>query len=291
MNKGTWKKSLIVCHMEYGRWLTDHKMILLLLPMVFLKSTVIDGFYRMSRAVGAGFHILEPFIAMWNSQGYSLLLICFYLLMLGDYLKGNGLLKQIIYYAGRKKWIGGQLLFLAASSGSYMLFWLVSSVLVSFPQGYFGTLWSRLVMEYALLFPERAESMEAQLITGKLFRQLPPLEGFLHSFFLNWIYLFLLGEVLLLFYVLHIRKAGLAAAFLIVGAGTGASLMAGRIKWFFPAAHAGLSQHFTDYFREELFSLKASYLAGVIAILLLAVLICFLAKGIRFSDMEDERNA
>ncbi|MCH5270907.1 MAG: hypothetical protein J1E83_09185 [Lachnospiraceae bacterium] len=290
MNRMAWKRSLIVCRMEYGRWLTDHKVVLILLPMVFLKSTVIDGFYSMSRDMGANYNLLEPFIAAWNQVALSLLLICFYLLLIGDYMKGSGILKHVFYFAGRKNWIRGQLLFLILSSGSYLFFWLLLSVLISVPHGFIGNTWSNVVTDYVFRFPYKAASLEAQLIEGNLFRQLSPLAGLLHTFLLNWLYLILLGELVALCFVLHIRKFGIAVAVLVVGAGTGASLVAEKIKWFFPAAHAGLAQHFTEYFREEIFSLKGSYIAGVITVVVLAVLICHLAKRIRFSDMEDEKN-
>ncbi|MBD5478035.1 MAG: hypothetical protein HDR14_01900 [Lachnospiraceae bacterium] len=290
MSKANFKKSLTVCTMELSRWFGSSKMILLLLPAVFVKQTVLDTYKSMSLEMGAHSNLLEAFIAVLNNKGIALLIICFYLFLLSDFMKGSGLLKNVIYCAGRRNWIRGQLEFIFCSSGIYLLFWLFFCSILSISYGDISNKWSRVVTDYVSMFPQNADSFGAGLIEGSLFRQMSPCLAACHSFLLNWMYLILLGELIALFFVLHLRKYGVAAAALLVAAGTGAALAFGKWKWLFPAAHTGLAQHFTDYFRKEIFPLKYSYLLGMVLVILFAVMIYRLAGGISFSDVEDERN-
>lgn len=290
MSKTDFKKSLTVCGMELSRWFGSSKMILLLLPAIFVKQTVLDAYKGMSLEMGVNSNILEAFIAVLNNNGIALLIICVYIFLLSDFMKGSGLLKNVIYCAGRRNWMRGQLGFVFCSSGIYLLFWLLFCSIFSISYGEIGNEWSSVVTDYAALFPQKADSFGATLIGGSLFRQMSPCLAACHSFLLNWMYLILLGELIALFFVLHLRKYGIAAAALLVSAGTGAALAFGKLKWLFPAAHTALAQHFTDYFRKEIFPLKYSYLLGAVLIVLLAVMVYWLAGGISFSDVEDEKN-
>lgn len=259
-------------------------MIILLLLLLFLKNQVIDTFRDMSLEIKGAYNIIEPFMAICNNNGCSLLIVLFYLLLLSDFAKNDGLMQTIIYYSGRKNWILGQFSFVVCSAGTYLLFLLLCSTMISIPNGAIGNTWSYVVQNYASTFPGKANSFGAQLITGNLFRQLSPLHGLISSFLLHWMYLIVIGEIILLFFVFHLKKYGITVAAFVIAVGTATSLVSEKMKWFFPAAHVNIAEHFNDYYREMIFPLSYSYIAGIVTIGLLLLLIYFLGNGINFED-------
>lgn len=265
-------------------------MIMIALLLLFMKNQVLDTFRYMSVEMKALCNIMEPFIAICNNSALSLLVVIFYLLLLSDFMKNDGLMQNIIYYAGRKNWIMGQFLFVVCSAGTYLLFLLLFNSIISIQNGYFGNTWSYVVQDYASTFPEMADSFGAQLIKGNLFRQLSPFRAITHSFLFHWMYLIVIGEIIILCYVYHLKKYGLTVAAFIIGAGTATTLVSEQIMWFFPAAHVNLAGHFNDYYRKMIYPIKYSYIVGFISIVILALILWLRADGITFEDTIENVN-
>lgn len=290
MNKILFKKSLIVSNMDYMKWLTDKKMVLMLILLSFIYTQVLDIFKEMSTNMKESYHFFEPFISLGNNIGFSLLLVSFYLILLSEFMKKSEQDYMIFFYSGKKAWIIGKFMFLLRSSFTYLCIILVFTCVFSLKSGYFGNEWSRVVLEYTKEFPEKIGTHGTEFIDGRLFRQMSVVRAFVNSFFLNWLYLIILGQVIMVFFIFHRGKYGVMASALLFGIGTGTAILNNTIKWIFPSAHSNLAYHYNDYLRELNFSVTITYILEVSFIVTIFALLIYFSKNISYLDF-DENNS
>jgi len=279
-----------VLKIEYIKWITNKKMVLLLILLAFTKTQVLDTYESMGIKMQKPYNVLEPFIAMCNQLGFSLLIILFFLLILSDFMKNSDLDHTIFFYAGKRPWITGKFMFLLSSSFTYLALLFVFTFIFSIKNGEIGSNWSSVTLDFLNVFPEKVGSYGSEFIDGRLFRQMSLTDASINSFFLNWIYMIILGEVIMILFVLHHKKYGVITAALIVGVGTGVSLLENKIKWLFPSSHANLSTHYQDYFREKNFPVSMTYIIEISFIIIVFFIIVYLSKKLTYFDFE-ERNS
>jgi hypothetical protein len=114
------------------------------------------------------------------------------------------------------------------------------------------------------------------LLPGNLYHQMGPMDAVMGSCFLLFLYLTLMGTVLLATSLLRIKFLGIATNASLLLVGTGFVVLDSSWMWAFPSAHALTWVHFTPYFRVPVCPLWTSWLyfsMGAIIMIVLAILI------------------
>ena len=147
---------LAVARTEYLRWLTDPRVIIVGVLLVFMRSLAVEPLLERAVKFGEKLNILEPFVAVGNSGMLVMLMPCVFLILISDYPKMTGSTLFFIRRTGKTNWFWGQVLFLLMAIATFLLAVLVGSMLVS--GGVFADSWSNTVTKYAARFPNEADS-------------------------------------------------------------------------------------------------------------------------------------
>lgn len=257
------------------KWIINPRMTVAVAMIVFVWSFAIDPLIGISKEMNSPLNIIEPFIAVFNSRTLCLVTPAVYVFLISDYphLDRNSLF--ILHRVHKREWVMGQFLFFVVSSFIYMSVIFIFSVIPNAINSFTANGWSLVVTRYGIYNPEKAYSFAVNLITKELYNQIAPFQGALLSFVLNWLYMILLGTVLLLFHVLNLRKIGVPVLISIIAMGSALGVFRSQGMWFFPMAHTMISLHYTEYLKEPVVSLEASfmYFGGLILTVLIISLL------------------
>ncbi len=257
---------------EFEKWITDSRMILLVILMLFSYESVTKPLLSMADMMHEPLNILEPFIALLNSPLLLLLIPMTFLTINSDFPRTDGSSMFFISRIGRKEWIMAQILFAVAAEGIFLLMLFIGTLLPQIGASEWSLSWSLPVRQYAYYFPKEAKSYPATLITGRLYNQTRVVEAAAMGVILQWMNMTMLSLLMLLFWILRKKKLGLFIAMGSLGAGTAAAMLEGKLEWLFPSAHTALYLHYTKLLRKSVFPLPLSVayfalLTGVLLIL------------------------
>lgn len=257
------------------KWIINPRMTVAVAMIVFVWSFAIDPLIGISKEMNSPLNFVEPFIAVFNSRTLCLVTPAVYVFLISDYphLDRNSLF--ILHRVHKREWVMGQFLFFVVSSFIFMGLIFIFSVLPNAVNSFNANGWSLVVTRYGIYNPEKAYSFAVNLITKELYNQIAPFQGALLSFVLNWLYMILLGTVLLMFHVLNLRKTGVPVLISIIAMGSALGVFRSQGMWFFPMAHTMISLHYTEYLKEPVVSLEASfmYFGGLILTVLIISLL------------------
>lgn len=242
------------------KWIINPRMTVAVAMIVFVWSFAIDPLIGISKEMNSPLNFVEPFIAVFNSRTLCLVTPAVYVFLISDYphLDRNSLF--ILHRVHKREWVMGQFLFFVVSSFIFMGLIFIFSVIPNAINSFNANGWSLVVTRYGIYNPEKAYSFAVNLITKELYNQIAPFQGALLSFVLNWLYMILLGTVLLLFHVLNLRKTGVPVLISIIAMGSALGVFRSQGMWFFPMAHTMISLHYTEYLKEPIMSLSSSFL-------------------------------
>jgi hypothetical protein len=271
------RKMLLHARMEYLLWLTNPRISIFLVILVLIHSLVIQPLHEASEQIGYPFHLLEPIVALCNSTLILLILPIGFLILLADFPRmDHGFLLQL-YRVGRLNWVLGELMYLCIAAITYLLGVIIGTMLCSLPYvPIVGSNWSIVATDYTAILKDDALKTVAMLLPGNLYHQMGPMDAVMGSCFLLFLYLTLMGTVLLATSLLRIKFLGIATNASLLLVGTGFVVLDSSWMWAFPSAHALTWVHFTPYFRVPVCPLWTSWLyfsMGAIIMIVLAILI------------------
>lgn len=271
-NEFSFRKSFLYAKVEYIHWLMRPKMCILLILCVFIARMIVMPVSGASLEMGKRFSVLEPFIALGTSGTVMLILpLCYMVLMAGypEFRTGGW---YYIGRIGRLNWLVGQLLFGIGSVTSFVLFLAVFTVGISSFHAEWSFQWSDFCTKYTLVYPDRAGDFVSSLFPKNLYNQMSLGKAVLHTYLLLMLYLFLILLILMLGNLFKQRVSGVFLAGGIISAGTALCSIRSGAMWLFPMAHSVIWLHYTEYFRQKVFSVRASYILFGMAIALLILL-------------------
>jgi hypothetical protein len=256
-------------------------MIIAVAAAIFIWNFAVSPLVKLSVEMNSPLNIVEPFIAVINSKALSLIIPSVFLVLISDYPRIDRNSLFMLQRVNKNEWVIGQVIFFIFADITYLLFTFLSCILPLQTKAFFINGWSLVVTKYAFLFPDKASSFAATLITKELYNQMPPFESVMSSFLLAFMYLLFISMLLLLFYVVNIKKLGIVASVSIIAVGSALCIIKATGMWVFPAAHTMLYLHFTQYFKEPVLSIRTSFLyfAGLLIIIFILCLIF-----IKFTD-------
>ncbi|MCH5209098.1 MAG: hypothetical protein J1F04_09450 [Oscillospiraceae bacterium] len=267
---------------EYVSWITNPRVVILGVLLIFIKTLAIDPLSNRAEKFGEKMIFWEPFIAVGNSQMLMLFIPLVFLMLLSDYPKLGGNALFYISRIGKRNWLCGQILFLIMAIGTFMAAILGASIL--FSGGRFGDNWSDAVTKYGARFPAEAYNFDSQLLPSNLYNQIPMITAVVQTFVLMSAYLLVLALTIYALKICFNNSSGLAAAVGVIAAGTASTMFGTGLRWALPASNTIVWMHYTEILSEPVYPVWASF-AYFGAVLAALVALNFTAlKKLKFTE-------
>lgn len=273
-----------VARTEYVKWITNPRIIIMGVLLVFMRSLAVEPLLERADKFGEKLNAFEPFIAIGNSGMLVMLMPCVFLILISDYPKMTGNTLFFIKRTGKANWFLGQILFICMAITTFVMVVLFGGMLVS--QGFSGLEWSNTVTKYSARFPMENGNFASQLIPSNLYNQMSLLSSVLQTAVLVSLYLFLLSMVIYFFKLIHIQALGLLVAVFIVAGGAMTFSLNIDIMWAFPMANTLVWLHFREILSSDVFSLFYSYIYFFISIVLMLFINIIAVVKLQFFNIE-----
>ena len=257
-----------VARTEFVGWITNPRVIILGVLLIFIKTLAIDPLTARAERFGDTMIVFEPFIAVGNSGALTLFIPLVFLVMFSDYPKLGGNSLFYISRTGKTAWLCGQILFLIMAVTAFLGAIFAASML--FSGGHFGTEWSEAVRKYAARFPEEAYNFDSQLLPSNLYNQIPMMTALWQTSVLLAENLLVYALIIYLLKMMFSSSVGLAGALIVIALGTATTSLYSPIKWAFPTANAIIWLHYEEILRAEIYPMWASF--AYFAVLLAALI-------------------
>ena len=277
------KQIMSAARTEYVGWITDPRVVILGVLLIFIKTLAIDPLSGRAEKFGEKMIFWEPFIAVGNSGMLAMFIPLVFLILLSDYPKLGGSSLFCISRIGKRNWLCGQILFLIMAIGTFMAAILGASIL--FSGGRFGDNWSDAVTKYNARFPAEAHNFDSELLPSNLYNQIPMITAAVQTFVLMSAYLLVLSLVIYALKILFCNSSGLAAAVGVIALGSVTASLGTGLRWAFPTSNTIVWLHYTEILSTPIYPVWASfaYFAGVLAVL---IVLNFLAlKKLKFTEV------
>lgn len=281
----TLKCILYAAKSEYVKWITNPRVIIVGVLLVFMRTLAIDPLLERAEKIDSPLNIFEPFVATGNSGMLVMLMPCVFMVLISDYPKMTGNTLFFIQRTGRINWFMGQIVFVLMAIVSFLCTILAGSIILS--KGEFLSNWSDAVTKYAARFPHEADSFTAALLPSNLYNQIPVDTAVFQTLLLLCAYLFLLSMIIYFFKLIHIRSFGLFAAIFTVAAGVVTCSLKTDIMWIFPMANTLTWLHYEEILAEPAVPIWYSYIYFCAAIVISVILNIEAVKRFRFTSIEE----
>lgn len=257
-----------VARTEFVGWVTNPRVIILGVLLIFIRTLAIDPLTARAERFGDTMIVFEPFIAVGNSGALTLFIPLVFLVLFSDYPKLGGNSLFYISRTGKTAWLCGQILFLIMAVTAFLGAIFAASML--FSGGHFGTEWSEAVRKYAARFPEEAYNFDSQLLPSNLYNQIPMMTALWQTSVLLAENLLVYALIIYLLKMMFSSSVGLAGALIVMALGTATTSLYSPIKWAFPTANAIIWLHYEEILRAEIYPMWASF--AYFAVLLAALI-------------------
>ena len=261
---------------EFVKWVCDARMVIVAVLLIFINNFAVSPLTNNAELMGEPLNILEPFIAVANSEILILIIPIVFLTLIADYPKVDTNTVFYIVRIGRANWFVGQVLKLVFMIVSYLAVIFIGTVLPMLSKGFWYNGWSNVATKFVSRFPEHSGNFGVQLLPENLYNQLTVFSAAVQSYLLVFAYLMIIGLILLSFSLVKHKTVGFVLCGAVISLGTAFCSIKTTLMWTMPMANSIIWLHYTKYFREPVMSMSfsVSYLAIFIAVLLA---FCFIA--------------
>lgn len=261
---------------EFVKWVCDARMVIVAVLLIFINNFAVSPLTNNAELMGEPLNILEPFIAVANSEILILIIPIVFLTLIADYPKVDTNTVFYIVRIGRANWFVGQVLKLIFMIVSYLAVIFLGTVLPMLSKGFWYNGWSNVATGFVKMFPDRRGDFGVELLPENLYNQLTVFSAAVQSYLLVFAYLMIIGLILLSFSLVKHKTVGFVLCGAVISLGTAFCSIKTTLMWTMPMANSIIWLHYTKYFREPVMSMSfsVSYLAIFIAVLLA---FCFIA--------------
>lgn len=285
----SWKKIFNIFRKEYVRWITDPKMIILLVLAVMVRKIIILPILSAAEQMNQPINGLEPCIALANSGLILLLIPLAYLVLMVDFPYVDDNMYFLMPRIGRRNWIIGEVLFQFFSLLTYLVFIIVSTILQVAAQSYWVNGWSLVTTDYDKQFAETLTLSMDNLLPLNLYYQMTPLSAFFASYGLLFVSLFLWSSILLLATLCGKKLAAFWGVLVSIAIGIGVCSLKTQWMWLFPVSHAIVWIHYQRYYREYVFSPWISVAILGVAVIIIYVCIIRRSRTVNLDILREEK--
>lgn len=272
---------------EYTKWIRNPKLIILLVMFIFAYDYVIKELITAAGKMGQELQIFEGFIGISNSQLLLMIIPIVFVGLMGDFPRVDGNAMFYIHRVGRNNWLMGQMLFAVMASGTYLTALLGFSVITLLGKGFVTNIWSDITTKYYIFAPNDYASPVANLTTGRLYNNIPPLDATLNILGLMFLFLILISMMLLVGFVCKARMTGIVVTTGILCVGNVLAYMENNIRWLFPTSHAVLEIHFDEIYKKPIMDMRLSYLYYIILLIILFIVAFIFIDKYDFSKVQE----
>ena len=284
MGKG---KVFRVAKNEYIKWITNPKMIIILVMFIFSYDYVIKELLIAASKMDEKLQLLEGFIGISNSQLLLMIIPIVFVGLMGDFPRIDGNAVFYIHRVGKINWVIGEMIFAIMASITYLMAILVFSVISLANNSVLTNKWSDVTTRYYLFAPDDYGSIVANLTTGRLYNNMPPLEATLNILAVMFLFLVLISMLLLTFFVCKARMLGIVMTTAILCVGNVLAYMENRVRWVFPTSHAIMEIHFDELYRKPVMDMSWSFIYYIMIIFMLLVVTILSIDRCDFSKIQE----
>lgn len=286
-NNVTLEKILSTAGIEYIKWISNARMILLGVMILFMNSFIIQPLEEHARKMNSPLNSLEPFIATVNSEILVIIVPVIFLALFSDFPRTDGNTLFFIQRIGKVNWILGQILFALYAIFTYVGAIFLGSVLPVISTSFWKNGWSLVVTKYSSLYPNEANSFASLLIKNNVYNQVSPWYAAVQGYALMMLYLLVIALIMLTFNCLEKKLYGMISAACVIAFGGTICLVKMPLMWLFPMAHTSIWLHFTDYYRKPNMEMWVSYSYFVITISILLAISIMALKKLNFDSIQE----
>lgn len=255
---------------EFVKWVCDARMVIVAVLLIFINNFAVSPLTNNAELMGEPLNILEPFIAVANSEILILIIPIVFLTLIADYPKVDTNTVFYIVRIGRANWFVGQVLKLVFMIVSYLAVIFLGTVLPMLSKGFWYNGWSNVATGFVKMFPDRRGDFGVALLSENLYNQLSVFEAAVKSYLLVAAYLMIIGLILLVFSLFKRKTLGFIICGGMISLGMAFSAIRTNLMWTMPMANSITWLHYTKYFKKPIMPMSFSviYLLVLIAVLL-----------------------
>jgi len=255
---------------EFVKWVCDARMVIVAVLLIFINNFAVSPLTNNAELMGEPLNILEPFIAVANSEILILIIPIVFLTLIADYPKVDTNTVFYIVRIGRANWFVGQVLKLVFMIVSYLAVIFLGTVLPMLSKGFWYNGWSNVATGFVKMFPDRRGDFGVALLPENLYNQLSVFEAAVKSYLLVAAYLMIIGLILLVFSLFKRKTLGFIICGGMISLGMAFSAIRTNLMWTMPMANSITWLHYTKYFKKPIMPMSFSviYLLVLIAVLL-----------------------
>lgn len=255
---------------EFVKWVCDARMVIVAVLLIFINNFAVSLLTNNAELMGEPLNILEPFIAVANSEILILIIPIVFLTLFADYPKVDTNTVFYIVRIGRANWFVGQVLKLVFMIVSYLAVIFLGTVLPMLSKGFWYNGWSNVATGFVKMFPDRRGDFGVALLPENLYNQLSVFEAAVKSYLLVAAYLMIIGLILLVFSLFKRKTLGFIICGGMISLGMAFSAIRTNLMWTMPMANSITWLHYTKYFKKPIMPMSFSviYLLVLIAVLL-----------------------
>lgn len=255
---------------EFVKWVCDARMVIVAVLLIFINNFAVSPLTNNAELMGEPLNILEPFIAVANSEILILIIPIVFLTLIADYPKVDTNTVFYIVRIGRANWFVGQVLKLVFMIVSYLAVIFLGTVLPMLSKGFWYNGWSNVATGFVKMFPDRRGDFGVALLPENLYNQLSVFEAAVKSYLLVAAYLMIIGLILLVFSLFKRKTLGFIICGGMISLGMAFSAIRTNLMWTMPMANSITWLHYSKYFKKPIMPMSFSviYLLVLIAVLL-----------------------
>lgn len=255
---------------EFVKWVCDARMVIVAVLLIFINNFAVSPLTNNAELMGEPLNILEPFIAVANSEILILIIPIVFLTLIADYPKVDTNTVFYIVRIVRANWFVGQVLKLVFMIVSYLAVIFLGTVLPMLSKGFWYNGWSNVATGFVKMFPDRRGDFGVALLPENLYNQLSVFEAAVKSYLLVAAYLMIIGLILLVFSLFKRKTLGFIICGGMISLGMAFSAIRTNLMWTMPMANSITWLHYTKYFKKPIMPMSFSviYLLVLIAVLL-----------------------
>lgn len=272
---------------EYLKWITNPKMIIILVMLIFIYDYVIKEFVSAAGKMGVKLQALEGFIGTSNSRLLLMIIPIVFIGIMGDFPRVDHNAMFYIFRVGKINWFTGQVLFSVMASLTYIAVIAGFNIITVLGKCYFTNNWSDVVTKYYIFAPDDTGGIVNNLITGRLYNNMTPVTAFFNIAGLMTLLLILISIILIMSFVLKNRTLGIGITAGIICIGNVMTYMENKIRWIFPTSHSVMEIHFDEIYRKPIFDIRFSYLYYIALIFIFIMVSIFNLDKLDFSRIQE----
>ena len=238
---------------DFLKWALNSRMIILAVLAVFIYVCAVQPLTENAALMDKPLNAIEPYIAALNSGSLLLIIPLGFLAISSDFPKIDGSAMFGLVRTGRVNWFVGQLINLLMMSAAYLAFIFAASAIPAAYCSYWGTRWSEVALDFAREFPEEAQNFGALLLPKNLFNHMSLNNAAVQSTLFVFVYLILLGMIMMCFTVLGKKTAGVIVCGGLIALGSALCSIKASLMWALPMANSVVWLHYTEFRREPFY--------------------------------------